>query len=176
MIRSHYLECMHNPDRLKEMVDRMVTSIRLHPVDLLVFCGTSGQAAGWALSYALGLPVLHVRKRTATQHCAFTVEGSFPEKPANAVIVDDFVETGKTLTYIVESIETAVNNLNAGKDELWFSRAQPSVFVPDFKWFLPYKQTSLKSDLMNGGFWAIRDMEKIRGAHHRLAEIEVLGC
>jgi adenine/guanine phosphoribosyltransferase-like PRPP-binding protein len=102
MVRSGYLHEVFDPHELRKVIDRIKKRLEDEKLsyDAIAFRGTSGAAVAFPLSAELGKPLIHVRKSLG--HSKLKVEGYYGAK--TYIIVDDFVESGKTLRVIKNSI------------------------------------------------------------------------
>jgi adenine/guanine phosphoribosyltransferase-like PRPP-binding protein len=90
-------------DRFKEMVDQ------IGKPELLVGTGVSGLSGCLYLSDKFDIPIAIVRKETDTQrHGRDLVINNFNfcsyKKSINFVFVDDLIDTGKTLKFVLEKL------------------------------------------------------------------------
>jgi len=74
-----------------------------HHVDAIAFTGYSGSACAYALSYKLGIPLICIRKKNRKSHFDGFYEGRINVK--DYIIVDDFIETGKTIDEIKRRVK-----------------------------------------------------------------------
>ena len=115
-IRSVYLKVIFNPDIFKETVAKTVAAAKhiksVTDFDTIAFCGVSGSAMAFILAHELGVDLLCVRKKNDGSHfLAFNeipLEGNMAAK--KYIIVDDMIVSGKTVSYIIESINTHLPN------------------------------------------------------------------
>ena len=83
----------------------MKTLIDQTGADTLVFTGISGMAIGFPIARALKLRPVVVRKTVKGTHGCHKVEmGGAPE--GKFIIIDDRIETGKTIRRVLKEIET----------------------------------------------------------------------
>lgn len=105
-IITDYLNRIYYPDRFEKTIKRSVKLLRqfkkTHPFDAIAFSGQSGSAMAYVLGYRFRLPLICVRKKNSNSHFLGTVEGCYSSK--RYLIVDDFIETGNTVKYIIDSI------------------------------------------------------------------------
>jgi adenine/guanine phosphoribosyltransferase-like PRPP-binding protein len=74
--------------------------------DAIAFTGTSGAAIAYLLSFILKIPLICIRKSIRDNHSGLKLEGCITAK--KYIIVDDFIESGRTINKIKKSI-TAEN-------------------------------------------------------------------
>jgi len=85
-------------------VARKINAFRKHnQVDAIAFTGHSGSAFAYALSYKLGIPLICIRKKPDKSHYSSFYEGRTNVR--KYIIVDDFIETGKTLDRIRQDVK-----------------------------------------------------------------------
>jgi adenine/guanine phosphoribosyltransferase-like PRPP-binding protein len=102
-----YLGTVYNPKEYRRLVERVVKRVEKLKsklkFDTIAFRGSSGAALAYPVASRLGLRLAHVHK-TGTHACrAGDVEGA--ENVRRYLIIDDFVESGKTLNKIVRAID-----------------------------------------------------------------------
>lgn len=93
---------------LKSAVRSAARKLRGVDFDYIIMTGTSGITFGAALCYCMDKAPIVVRKINEKSHSAYSVEGyptavNFEKEESNtfrAIIVDDFVATGKTIVTI----------------------------------------------------------------------------
>lgn len=114
-IRSSYMNAIFYPDRFNMTVDKTVKAAELlraeHGFDTIAFSGVSGSAMGFLLGHWLNLPLLCVRKRKDGSHFQGfeddkVLEGNLETR--RYLIVDDFIASGKTVNYIIDSISNQI--------------------------------------------------------------------
>ena len=89
---------------MKKAVKLLRLFRRKNPFDAIAFTGTSGAALAYPLSYLLGMPLICVRKSIRDNHFGSKLEGLVSAK--KYIIVDDFIESGKTINRITRSIKS----------------------------------------------------------------------
>ena len=98
---SHTCRVLNHKARTKAII-KSVCHLRpmAHTFDSIVCCGTSGLLVAPQIAEILDKPIVVVRK---DQKCYsdFFVEGVAPNR---YIIVDDFICTGNTIRYIMDSI------------------------------------------------------------------------
>ena len=108
-IVTSYLHNVLNVNLLRLHVRRAALRLKPHlgKFDSIAFCGVSGALFGPMLAARLRKHMIVVRKPQSAEntHSIHNVEGYLRSKAY--IIVDDLVCTGKTLKYIVETIDKA---------------------------------------------------------------------
>lgn len=101
---SHYLGIIFDNGKYINVIDDLIMAITESKIkyDAIAFRGVSGAAVGFPLSYLLKKPIICLRK-AGSSHCPYPYEGVVGVK--SYIIVDDFVDTGKSIKDIVEMIE-----------------------------------------------------------------------
>jgi len=108
-IRSEYLGKVYGKQFLKLVpaaVKRLRALKRKIPFDAIAFRGSSGAALAFPLSYFLKVPLIHVRKGQS-HYGGGSIEGTISSK--RYIIVDDFVESGRTVKTIIREINREMN-------------------------------------------------------------------
>ena len=104
IVQSAYLKCVFNKTRFQRLIKNLIKKIKEvkkhQPFDAIAFSGVSGAAVAFVLQWELGIPLICVRK--GKSHSIDKVEGFVECK--RYIIVDDFIESGKTIDKIVSSI------------------------------------------------------------------------
>lgn len=109
-IDASYLSRVFYVEDFRKIIDRAAESLRLfdaqYPFDAIAFCGMSGSALAYPLSYMLKKHLLCVRKPDRTvSHSSHKVEGVINAK--TYIIVDDCIDSGATVKRIREAVSTA---------------------------------------------------------------------
>jgi adenine/guanine phosphoribosyltransferase-like PRPP-binding protein len=109
IIASSYMEPLHEPEVMRELVDRLcVKLVELREVvdfDVIAFRGMSGAAVCYPIQYKTGIPIINVRKPSEPSHgCG--VEGPIGLEINRYIIVDDLIDTGVTIQSIIDALET----------------------------------------------------------------------
>lgn len=110
---TDYLHQVFTPIDYQELIkDSLECAGKLYQkkkFQAIAFSGMSGAALAFPLGYLMDLPLLCVRKNSS--HSFYTVEGML--EISSYIIVDDFIDSGFTLDYILKSIrqEQAKKNL-----------------------------------------------------------------
>jgi orotate phosphoribosyltransferase-like protein len=86
--------------QLEKKVKQSVAALKSHKFDTIAFSGMSGAIIAPAIALAMNKALVLVRKKGDSTHSDYEVEGNCEAK--RYVIVDDFIETGKTRDYIKE--------------------------------------------------------------------------
>ena len=104
-IQSSYLHEAFDPNKLRVLITRVSVLLKAGDIDYdaIAFRGTSGAALAFPLSVRLRKPLIHVRK--CLGHTRMIVEGDYGAK--RYIIVDDFMDTGRTLRTIKKRINEA---------------------------------------------------------------------
>jgi len=101
MSHSCHHEISTDPLQLKKVIDKVTRKIKaLHKVkriDAIAFSGFSGACVAYPVSVATNIPTLNIRKEEV--HHGYTREGP-SGYVNNVVIIDDFIQSGKTMNYI----------------------------------------------------------------------------
>ena len=104
-VNTQYLYPIYSLPSFIVTVDRTVSIIsefkEKNDFDAIVFSGYSGSALAFCLSYLLRVPIVCVRKENESSHCSLICEGICPKK---YIIVDDFIDQGKTIKRIKKEI------------------------------------------------------------------------
>lgn len=94
-IVSPYLSKFLHPPTLKILVRRAIKQIPPVKYDSVAFRGMSGAMIAPLLATKLNKNLIMVRKETEISHSCHLVEGF--QKSKSYIIVDDFIESGKTV-------------------------------------------------------------------------------
>lgn len=102
-IKSHYLYTVLAPEYFRLAVRLLTKELRKHKdeFDTIVIRGISGALIGPVVAYNLEKPLTVIRKEPS--HTTRIMEGNYALK--NYIIIDDFVESGSTLTTIVREVK-----------------------------------------------------------------------
>lgn len=100
-MRSAYLRNQLSPEGLRRTADEVVEALRGRAFDYLAFTGMSGALIAPLVGTKLDKPLLMVRKE-GFSHSPYRVEG--PTEKGTYVIVDDMIDTGKTIQRIEKEI------------------------------------------------------------------------
>ena len=101
-------------ERMKLAVIRFRALKKEHKIDAIAFCGSSGCAVAFAIASKCKIPLIYVRKEGEKSHSNSIVECN--DKSAivkKYLIVDDFVDSGSTVEYIINSISKFAASKNA---------------------------------------------------------------
>lgn len=98
-IHSDYLSGLGHPEPLKCLLDHIEKKLKRRKVvdkfDTIIYTGLSGAVVAIPLAQRLGKTLCCVRKEKS--HSSHQLEGILGKK---SLVIDDFVESGKTLEYI----------------------------------------------------------------------------
>ena len=88
---------------VQDSVKRVLSTIKKNKIRFIAiaFRGVSGALVAPAVAAALGKNLVLVRKRSERRHTIRNVEG---ETNGNYIIIDDFLETGRTCKTIISEI------------------------------------------------------------------------
>jgi orotate phosphoribosyltransferase len=101
-------------ERMKLASARFVQLKKELKFDAIAFCGSSGCAVAFGLAVKHKIPLIYVRKRGEKSHSYSKVECNDTHVQVKKyLIVDDFVNTGATLDYIVSTIARFAKKNNA---------------------------------------------------------------
>lgn len=112
---TDYLEDVYNIKLFQSKMKSAIRAIKAfhknNPFDAIVFCGYSGAAFAYPLSFALNIPVVCIRKREDMTHCHCDryYEGIIPKK---YIIVDDRICSGETIERIQSEIQVEIEAYN----------------------------------------------------------------
>lgn len=101
--RVDYIRRVLRHDSVAKLLPLCVRVLKTFEFDAIAFRGVSGALLGAPLSYLTGKPMIVVRKPSESSHAVLTVEGDRGAR--TYVIVDDFIESGRTARIIREEIE-----------------------------------------------------------------------
>jgi adenine/guanine phosphoribosyltransferase-like PRPP-binding protein len=114
-ISTVYLRTIFYPDIFPRTIEKTLAAARVlqveHGYDTIAFCGMSGAAMAFVLGYELEMPLLCVRKIEDASHFhdmskSKVLEGNIDTK--KYLIVDDFISSGRTVNYIMDSIQKSI--------------------------------------------------------------------
>ena len=113
-ISSGYLFEVLDPIKAARIINKIVTQVRnlkkkVKKIDAIVVTGVSGLLVGPTVSLRTKIPIIVVRKKETT-HSYLEVEGV--QNIKNYIIIDDIVETGKTVETIYKKILEHSKNYN----------------------------------------------------------------
>jgi adenine/guanine phosphoribosyltransferase-like PRPP-binding protein len=99
---SSHVQGVFELDKTKRLIPRAAKLLKDVEFDAIAFRGMSGCLFAAPLAYKMGKPMLMVRK-PGMSHTTMTVEG---DKTARTyIIVDDFLDTGRTVQDIIKALE-----------------------------------------------------------------------
>jgi adenine/guanine phosphoribosyltransferase-like PRPP-binding protein len=105
-IQTNYLHKVYRTDQFVKTVKLAATRIRKFrrkvKFEAIAFTGSSGAALAYPISFLLGIPLICVRKNAKDNHSGLKLEGAV--SAASYIIVDDFIESGKTINKINRTI------------------------------------------------------------------------
>lgn len=107
---------LYNSVLLKNIIDnvsRKILEIKSKQPNIngLVFCGISGAAVGFPVSLTTRITPFLVRKREDSTHGMYLVESfGFVEEKLNYLIIDDLIDSGNTIDYILENMTICIKN------------------------------------------------------------------
>lgn len=106
-IRTNYLGSVYEPDKFPETVKSTLKRIRRFikkngKFDAIAFTGTSGAALAYIVAHKLNVGLICVRKDSKA-HFRGKVEGIQSAK--EYIIIDDFIDSGKTVTSILDNVK-----------------------------------------------------------------------
>lgn len=81
--------------------------------DAVAFCGSSGSAIAFHLGIKYKIPLLYVRKKNEDCHGSSVECNGFNLQIKKYLIVDDFIDTGKTIHHIINSIASRARKQSA---------------------------------------------------------------
>jgi adenine/guanine phosphoribosyltransferase-like PRPP-binding protein len=107
-IQSTYLQKVYQVNRFVKIIDKAADLAkrikRIHKYDTIAFSGSSGAALAYVLSAQMKMPLIHIRKDDGYHPISDSkFEGNACVK--KYVIVDDFIESGSTISYIRSTIK-----------------------------------------------------------------------
>lgn len=109
---SSYLHDVYRPNTLATIVHRLASEIlafrKKTSVDAIAFTGHSGSAVAYPLSCKLRIPLVCIRK--GKSHSSHIYEGVCPV--GNYIIVDDFIDTGRTIRRIKKQVREYSKSAN----------------------------------------------------------------
>jgi adenine/guanine phosphoribosyltransferase-like PRPP-binding protein len=106
---TDYLSPLFNPTVLRRVVANCSKTVKQLKPDAIVCRGLSGISIAFAVSIATGVPVAVVRKKDGN-HSTFDVEGVINFK--SYVVIDDLVDSGKTLKKIRQQVKSKEKDSN----------------------------------------------------------------
>ena len=111
-ISTAYLRTIFYPDVFPRTIEKTLGAARMlkeeYGYDTIAFCGMSGAAMAFILAYELEVHLLCVRKGTDDSHFHDVSRGRMLEGNVDTkkyLIVDDFISSGRTVNYIMDSIQ-----------------------------------------------------------------------
>lgn len=112
MIKSDYLDTPLDKNELREIIFDLKQKLKNVKFDAIAFCGNSGALVAPILAYELNKYILLVRKKSESCHSLYSVEGLYPgKKKYKYIILDDQIESGRTVKAIYNEISEYSSNL-----------------------------------------------------------------
>ena len=108
-----FLKPTELPQTVKDLV-ALIDQKTQGNYDAIAFSGMSGAVLAGALSLATGKGLIIVRKPNEKTHVENWIEGV--SNPRRYIIVDDLIEEGKTLSRIMEHVETHSDDFTTVKN------------------------------------------------------------
>jgi adenine/guanine phosphoribosyltransferase-like PRPP-binding protein len=113
-MQTNYLQHVFDQKIFQKAVDKTLLSaesIRKRTgFDTIAFTGMSGAAMAFLLSHWMNVPLLCVRKKNDNSHyvtqTSRILEGNVHDV-RKYLIVDDFIASGHTIQYVIDSIKTS---------------------------------------------------------------------
>jgi len=100
---------------INKIADQMAALKKQTKFTAIAFRGTSGAALAYPLSAQLNIPIICVRKLTEISH-GLRIEGT-QRNIKKYVIIDDFMESGKTIKAILDAINKKKDYFKEGRAE-----------------------------------------------------------
>lgn len=115
-----YLDSIYqSPLKYKRLVnkiaDQLISLKKKTKFNAIAFRGSSGAALAYPLSIQLNIPIICVRKSREPSH-GFSIEGT-QRNIKKYIIIDDFMEHGKTIKAILMAMDKKKDYFNEGKAE-----------------------------------------------------------
>jgi orotate phosphoribosyltransferase len=95
-----------HPDRREQTIQLAAEVLKDHDFDTIAVSGVSGLLLGPILAYMLDKNLIVVRKDGDSSHSNYLIEGTCGRK---YVIIDDFMSTGATVSYIRQKIDKKID-------------------------------------------------------------------
>lgn len=110
MIKSSYLKFVYDQNLYSKVIDEMMNLILDLGIDFdaIAFTGQSGSALAYPLSLKLNKPLINIRKKETKSHYSDVIEGFIGF--SNYIIVDDVINDGETINYIVSNLNLLEQN------------------------------------------------------------------
>jgi adenine/guanine phosphoribosyltransferase-like PRPP-binding protein len=118
-------------DKRQEVIDLSVAMLSLYapPFDSVVCHGLSGVLVAPAIAKGLHKPIVIVRKKESTH--GYEIEIDYNVEVGRYLIIDDLVETGKTIRYIRKKLAWDYSTTCAGV--FFYDQSDDSGFLPAFR-------------------------------------------
>ena len=121
MIKScgySHLHRFFEPKILKKTVNGISSKMKKFkkdiPFDYVCLTGISGAAIGFPVCVRMGYNPLFIRKSQDKTHSSFMIEGYVEKLKENEnikyVIIDDLIDSGKTINRIIKTMKNAFNH------------------------------------------------------------------
>jgi orotate phosphoribosyltransferase-like protein len=112
---SGYLTKALSYDQIQITINKIVNRLKKEIKNGLEFnaiacCGVSGTILAGAIAAKLGVDIVVVRKEAGGPHSSWHVEGRYGD--VQYVILDDLIESGSTIRYIIDEIQKENEKLN----------------------------------------------------------------
>jgi adenine/guanine phosphoribosyltransferase-like PRPP-binding protein len=140
-ISTKYLNSVFWPDVYAKVIDeslRIAQDLKArYQFDTIAFCGTSGAAIAFPLSYGMNLPMLCVRKQSIPSHQTpgDIVEGNVGTD--KYLLVDDFISSGDTVKFIISSIKNSRPNAKCVAMLMYGAYSDTTVQYPGMEYSVP---------------------------------------
>ena len=125
-------------ERLSLAKKRFKKLLKSENFDAIAFSGSSGCALAFSIAATLTMPLIYVRKQGEKSHGSMVECNNYKKEIKTYLIVDDFVDTGNTVEYIVERIKEFTSKQGA------FPAKPIGVLCFD-----PYQHRDMKNNVLN---------------------------
>lgn len=116
-ISTSYLSTIFYPENFPKTIRETLKAAKKikkeRDFDTIAFCGMSGAAVAFILASEMSLPLLCVRKKGESSHYVNGYDDRMLEGNITAekyLLVDDFISSGKTVNYIMDTIKRDIPN------------------------------------------------------------------
>jgi adenine/guanine phosphoribosyltransferase-like PRPP-binding protein len=99
-----YQEPLHNPTLLLDTAVRIADAIRAHvpaSTSYIAVSGMSGAVVGAVVSTLLNMSLIIIRKNGEQRHSEYVRQGPHDAAHKTYIIIDDLIDSGKTVDYIL---------------------------------------------------------------------------
>ncbi len=141
MSSGYLYNIFYSQNSYKELISKLAPKIKRlvvkHNVDSLVFQGVSGMAVGFPLTLKLHLNPVVVRKTLTTTHAFDYIEKpwvDYAPHNSNFFVIDDLIESGKTIRRILKFLKAQKYNLQNCKGILLYNQGKFSDKPKDNEW------------------------------------------